>query len=468
MRAAPAALLLLAAGWAATLWLSPWSDERVNDLFVYRVFAEPVLGGALPYRDAFLEYPPLAAPAIALPGLLGTGEEIFRAAFAGWTLLLAAAVVLLCGALAARTGGDERRALLAAALTPVLCGALVRTHFDPAPVALMLGALVLLVGGRPRSGMALLGLAAMTKGFPLVAAPVALAWLVHAPASSAGFGGARTRLTASTGIADASASTHPASTASHAQSLADSRPNFRSRALARWVDRRTLVQSAASLVAALALPAAAALAMSPGGAWDALTYHLERPVQVESLPASGLVLLDELGAGDADATKSHRSDGLEHPAADAIALLSLAGMVAVIALLTVRARGDARRLVLASLAAVAAFAALGKVLSPQYMLWLVPLGALAFAWRLHALAAAVAASAVLTQVEFPARYFDLVDRELFPVALVAVRNLVLLAVVVLALRALRAPAGQQQLLDRERPAVPVALDHDGVEPRVLV
>jgi uncharacterized membrane protein len=413
MRAAPAALLLLAAGWAATLWLAPWSDERVNDLFVYRVFAEPVLGGGLPYRDAFLEYPPLAAPAIALPGLLGTGEEIFRAAFAGWTLLLAAAVVLLCGALAERTGGDARRALLAAALMPLLCGALVRTHFDLAPVALLLGALVLLVCGRPRSGMALLGLAAMTKGFPLVAAPAALAWL------------------------------------------------------ARRVDRRTLVQSAASLMAALALPTAAALVMSPGGAWDAITYHLERPVQVESLPASGLLLLDELGAREADGTKSHRSDGLEHPAADAIALFSLVGMVAVIALLTARAPGDTRRLVLASLAAVAAFAALGKVLSPQYMLWLVPLGALAFAWRLHALAAAVAAAAVLTRVEFPARYFDLVDRETFPVAVVAVRNLVLLAVLVLALRALGAAAGQQQLLDRQRPAVPVALDQDGVEPRVL-
>jgi uncharacterized membrane protein len=413
VRSAPGALLLLAAGWAATLWLAPWSDERVNDLFVYRVFAEPVLGGALPYRDAFLEYPPLAAPAIALPGLLGTGEEVFRAAFAGWTLLLAVAVVLLCGALAARTAGDARRALLAAALMPLLCGALVRTHFDLVPVALLLGALLLLASERPRSGMALLGLAAMTKGFPLVAAPVALAWL------------------------------------------------------ARRVDRRTLAQSAVALLVALALPAAAALALSPSGSWNALTYHVERPVQVESLPASSLLLLDELGAGDADGTKSHRSDGLEHPAADALALLSLVGMVIVIGLLAAGARGNARLLVLASLAAVAAFAALGKVLSPQYMLWLVPLGALAFAWRFHALAAAVAAAAVLTQVEFPARYFDLVDREPFPVAVIAVRNLVLLAVLVLALRALGS-ARQQQLLERERPAVPVALDQDGVQPRVLV
>jgi hypothetical protein len=422
--ACAAALLLLAAGWAATLWVSPWSDERVNDLFVFRVFTEPLLDGGLPYRDIFLEYPPLAAPAIALPGLLGTGEEAFRWAFAGWTFLLAAAVVLLCGALAARTGGDARRALLAAALIPLLCGAMVRTHFDLAPVALLLGALLLLVSGRPRSGMAVLGLAAMTKGFPLVAAPVTVAWL-------------STR-----------------------------------------VDRRTLLQSAAALLAALALPTAATVAMSPSGAWEAVTYHLERPVQVESLPASGVLLLDELGVGEAVSAKSHRSDGLEHPGADALAVVSAAALVFALALLAaLAARGGsgrreatpvaARRLVLASLTAVAAFAALGKVLSPQYMLWLVPLGVLAFAWRLHALASATAAAAVLTQVEFPARYFDLVDRELFPVAVIALRNLVLIAVLVLALRALRSTL-DQQLLDRGRAPARVALDQDGVEPRVLV
>jgi hypothetical protein len=411
--AAAPALLLLAAGWAATLWVAPWSDEQVNDLFVYRVFTEPLLDGGLPYRDIFLEYPPLAAPAIALPGLLGTGEGVFRWAFAGWTFLLATAAVLLCGALAARTGGDARRALLAAALMPLLCGAMVRTHFDLAPVALLLGALLLLMSGRPRAGMAVLGLAAMTKGFPLVAAPVALAWL------------------------------------------------------ATRVDRRTLVQSAAALLAALALPAAAAVAMSPSGAWEAVTYHLERPVQVESLPASGVLLLDELGAGDADSVKSHRSDGLEHPAADVFTIFCLAVMLSLIVFVTARAPGGPRNLVLASLSAVAAFAALGKVLSPQYLLWLVPLGALAFAWRLHALAFATAAAAVVTQVEFPARYFDLVDREPFPVAMIALRNLVLIAVLVLSLRALRS-ARQQQLLDRQRPPAGVAVDEDGVEPRVLV
>jgi hypothetical protein len=92
--------------------------------------------------------------------------------------------------------------------------------------------------------------------------------------------------------------------------------------------------------------------------------------------------------------------------------------------------------VLASLAAVAAFAVLGKVLSPQFLVWLVPLAALALSWRMHALAAASAAAIVLTLVEFPSRYFDLVDRQAFPLALVSLRNACLLAVLALSLRTL--------------------------------
>ena len=413
-RTAPAgALLLLAVGWAATLWLAPFADERVNDLYVYRRFAAPVLDGALPYRDVFFEYPPLAAPAIALPGLLGTAEEAYRGAFAGWTLLLAGAVVLLCGALAAQTDGERRRALFAAACMPLALGALVRTRLDLAPVALMLAALVLLLHGRPRSGMAVLGLAAMTKGFPIVVAPVALAWV---------------------------------------RSVSG---------------RRTFRQAAAALLLALAVPALVALAVSPSGALEAVEYHLERPVQVESMPAAGVLLLDSLGVGEAQSVQSHRSDGLEHPAAGALAGVTLIFMLAAIGVAVVHAAAGPRGLVLGGLAAVLAFAALGKVLSPQYMVWLVPLGALAFAWRMHALAGALAAAALLTQAEFPARYLDVVAREPAAIALVALRNFALLLALGLALRAL-VRGRQEQLLDGDRAAVGVALHDDGVEPRVLV
>lgn len=405
--------MLLVAGWAFTLWVAPWSDERVNDLFVYRTYAEPVLGGALPYRDVFSEYPPLASPAIVLPGVVGTGAETFRAAFAGWTLLLAAAVVLLCGALAGRTGGGRGRAMVAAALMPLLCGALVRTHFDLAPVALALAALWLLCAARPRAGMAVLGLGAMTKFFPLLIAPVALAWL-------AGQG-----------------------------------------------RRREAWQGAAALAAVVGVLGAAAVAASPNGALEAVRYHLDRPVQVESTPALALLALDGVGLGDAVSVSSHRSDGLLHQADDLVsgALLAvLVGVVATLALLAAR-RPDPRSLVLASLTALAAFVLLGKVLSPQFMIWVVPLGALAFAWRMHALAAIVATAAVLTQLEFPARYFDLVAREPLPLALVALRNAALFAVVVVATGALSGAAARSTSRGPQRPPRPAPRSATGLRSR---
>jgi hypothetical protein len=420
MRRALPALALLVAGWALTLWVAPWSDERVNDLFVYRTFAEPVLHGGLPYRDVAFEYPPLAAPAIALPGLGGTGAEAFRWAFVLWTLGAAAAVVLLCGALARATGGDPRRAMLAAALMPVFCGALVRTHFDLFPVALLLAGLLLLCLERPRAGLAVLGLGAMTKAFPLVAVPVALVWLV-----------ARGR-------------------------------------------RREALQGALACAAVILVIAAGAVAASPGGAADAVRYHLDRPVQIESSPALVLLGLDAVGAGEARSVSSYRSDGLQHPGADAVTSLFATAFVALVALLCAfvvgagrsRApladgRGPApaarRELVLAALAATVGFALFGKVLSPQFVIWAIPLGALAFAWRLHALAAAVALAALLTQIEFPAHYFDVVAREPPAIALVALRNLALLAVLALSLRELQ-PRRQDQLLDAGRPAVVARLD----------
>jgi len=398
-----AALVLLVAGWALTLSVAPWSDERVNDLFVYRSFAEPLLDGGLPYRDIAFEYPPLAAPAIAVPGVLGPGEESFRWAFAAWTLAGAAAVVLLCGALARATGGKPRHAMLAAALMPVLCGALVRTHFDLFPVALLLGGLLLLCRDRPRAGLAVLGLGTMTKLFPLVAVPVALAWLV-----------ARGRRT------DA------------------------------W-------QGALACAATMAVVAGAVLAVSPDGAADAVRYHLDRPVQIESTPAVVLLGLDAVGVGDAVSVSSHRSDGLLHDASDAVSALLAGLLVGLVVLLASRVGRTRRELVLASLAATIAFALFGKVLSPQFVIWALPLGALALAWRRYALVAAVALAAIFTQVEFPAHYFDVVAREPLALTLVAVRNAALLAALLLAMRELQ-PSRQEQLLDRRRAPLAVRLD----------
>ena len=170
-----------------------------------------------------------------------------------------------------------------------------------------------------------------------------------------------------------------------------------------------------------------------------------------------MLALDAVGAGDAVSVSSHRSDGLLHDAADAVSALFAGMLVGLVALLAARTGRTPRELVLASMAGVIAFALFGKVLSPQFVIWVLPLGALAFAWRRHALAAVIGAAALLTQIEFPAHYFDVVEREPLALALVAIRNAVLLAALVLAMRELQ-PRRQEQLFDRRGAPLAVRLD----------
>jgi uncharacterized membrane protein len=292
--------------------------------------------------------------------------------------------------------------VLAAAAAPLLTGAMIRTHFDLVPVVLTCAALLALCTDRPRSGFALLGLAGAAKLFPLVAVPPAVAWLL-------GRG-----------------------------------------------ERRAAAEGLAVLAAVLAIAAAAGLALSPGGFVDSFEYHVDRPAQVESVPALTLLALDGVGAGQAVSENSFRSDGLRHPASAAVVAICGALLLAVLTALTLLARRgpEPRWLLLASLAAVTAVAALGKVLSPQFLVWTIPLGALAFAWRLHALAATVAAATVLTLVEFPSRYFDLVAREPFPIAVVALRDACLVLVLGLCFRALSPAAAAARSTPPARPRAP--------------
>ena len=383
------ALLVLGAGFLlVTFGPHPFTGAEESDLPVYAYYADLMLHGDLPYRDFGFEYPPLAAPLMALGAIGGTGQREYELAFAALAFALACSVVLLIGAVAARTGGDRRTALVGGAVAVLLCGALIRTRFDLAPVALTLAALLLLCSARPRAGFAVLGLGALTKGFPLVVVPVALAWLVMRG------------------------------------------------------ERRAAVEGAAVLIATLAAVGAAATALSPDGFGDSLSYHLDRPAQVESSPAVVLTGLEALGIGEARPEQSFGSAGLRHPQSRLVLGLFtglLAGVVALLAgAMTLGRRGPpgSRELLLASFGAITAFAVLGKVLSPQFLIWVAPLTALAASWRMYPLAATLAAAQLLTLVEYPGLYESLERNEHGAMLVVGLRNAVLCAAVALAIRSL--------------------------------
>ena len=374
--------------YAVATTVGPFSDVTVNDLYVYEQYARLLHDGRRPYVDFGFEYPPLAAIPLWLAGVFGRDPASIE-----WTFGVLMALCLVAGQqLAARLAGPGRRErltvtwLLVAA--PVVVGAAVRTHFDPLPIAIALGGLLALARGRHDLGFLLLGLGTMTKLFPGLLAAIAVVWLCG---------------------------------------RGEWRAALRGGAIF------------AAVVVTISLPLAGA------GYVESFTFHLDRPVQIESTPAT---VLFALGGSDVTGTNLRpdrfKSNGLDGGHADAVESL-FAGLVvlalAAIVLLAAR-RPDARHLVLCGFAALLAFVTLGKVFSPQYVIWLAPFAALAWAWGRRAVALLVGAAIVLTHVEFPSRYFDLINVKSDVVAIVAARNALLLIALGMLARALfrRAPA----------------------------
>jgi hypothetical protein len=163
--------------------------------------------------------------------------------------------------------------------------------------------------------------------------------------------------------------------------------------------------------------------LAPGGVGYSLSVQMRRPLQIESLGASVLLAAHQIGlyAGSVNATANSQnlSGGL------AQALAGFSSLAVAVALVTIWVLYARRRLTFAAAAggAVVAFVALGRVLSPQYLVWLVPLVLLIRAWWPPTL---LAAALVLTHLWFPSRYGAVVRFE-WPDWLVLGRDLILVA-----------------------------------------
>ena len=344
-----AAVALLVLGWGLTFLVAPWSNGHGLDVIHFAQRADHWLHhGKLPYRDVHFEYPPLAAALIALPGAVHVGSYAFG--FGLVQLVFGVATVLLAAAAARLTDGDERRAAFAVAVMPLLLGAIVRGYFDLVPTALLLGAVVAILSRRVVLGFALLGLAIATKGYPIVVVPIALAWLL----------GQRRR--------------------------------------------REAIAGGVAVVAVVGVVVGAVLAISPSGLWWAVHYQTARPLEVEGTPALILFVVDTLdGVRRGRIVHTYGSWNLIHHGGGPLAagFTVLLGVTVVALTIAVFRAPGRRALPAASFAAVAAFAVYGKVFSPQYAIWIVPLFALALAWGRYGATAVALVAIVLSRVEYP-------------------------------------------------------------------
>jgi hypothetical protein len=357
--AAGVAALAVAAflfGWAL-LHQGFYDREQIVDTPVYEQYGDWMADGKVPYRDFRPEYPPLALPVFVIPSLVAgeaAGLDEYSRVFEGLMAACGAAALLLVAVTLRSVGAGPIRSAVAlafAALAPLALGSVVLSRFDLWPAALTAGALAALVAGRNRLGAGVLGLAVAAKLYPGVLVPLALAWIW------------------------------------------------------RMRGRREALVCAAVLVGALAVCFLPFVLLAPEGVAASLGRQLSRPLQIESL---GSAILLALGV-DVEMASGHGSQNIAGTPGVAVGIAAtLVQAVALIWIWTTFARGhmDRERLLRYAAAAVLAFVALGKVLSPQFLIWLVPFVPLVRGRRGLGASVLLGAALVLTQLWFPFRYWD--------------------------------------------------------------
>jgi len=357
-----------------------YQHNLILDTVEYHRYGNAIVHGHVPYRDFAVEYPPGALPAFVVPALAYAGFGFYNRAFqilmalCGVGALLAMTVALRSlGASVQRTAA----ALAFAALAPLVLGSVILYRYDLWPAALTVAGLAAILAGRERLGFASLGLGIAAKVFPAVVLPPALVYVW------------RTR-----GRRDA----------------------------------LICLGLAAAVVALVLVPF---LALAPGGLWDSVVHQTTRPLQIESLAAGVLLAAHQVGGLSITMESSHGSQNLAGSLPHALGTVSTVLLVvALLAIWLAAARGPAtpERLVRYSAASLVAFVALSKVLSPQFLIWLIPIVPLVRGRRGLAASALLGLALLLTQLWFPIRYWDLVLRfAAFPSWAVLARDLVLLA-----------------------------------------
>jgi hypothetical protein len=375
-----AGLLAWVATRALVVWLLLGRHAWVTGDLAYfeaSVDALPELGSA----GTLVEYPLPGVLVVALPRLLATAVGA-PGAYAETVLVLSLVADAAFAVLLAALGGDRRRAAVTVWVLAVpLLGATAYARFDLVP-GILAGAALLLWPLRPRLAAAAAAVATGLKLWPALLLPA-----LAAPAATRR---AVTVVVAATG---------------------------------------------GLLVAASLLVAGWGRLLSP------LTWQAERGLQIESVAATPAMVAWGL-APDRYALGFTEHNAYEVAGPGVGELLAVAEMASLLLvggllwlwLLAFRRGRDigAEAVVWLALAAVSAFVVTSKVLSPQYLLWLLPLAAAAVAVTgeraVRAWTALLLVATAATQLVFPELYGNLtVDGEHrgWTVLVLVVRNALL-------------------------------------------
>ena len=333
-----------------------------GDLHIFYGYATKVVhAGDIPYRDFAMEYPPAALAAIVPPALGHPTESTYAQRFA---VVMLGLFVLLIVALA-----RQPRAAFLVALVPLLLGPLVLKRFDALPALLTVVALQLTLGRRFAWAGATLGLGTAVKLYPALLLPLVVI--------AAG--------------------------------------------------RRAGVRAVSAFVVACAAVVLPFFILAPRGVIDSVRGQVDRHLQIETPLASVALLAHSLGIVKVGVILEEHSYGLGGSSGALLAIVTTIAFVASLALVWLNARrlvGSRNGLILTWAATLCAVVVLGRVLSPQYLVWLLPIVPLVSVRAMLWLVAAL----IATNVWYPTAYNAVVLRmDRTDILLLVARNVFLVA-----------------------------------------
>lgn len=385
-------------------------DQIVGSTEIERQLAIHILDGQVPFSDFFSEYPPLALLSFLLPALLFPIQPAYGFFFAVEMLLVDLVVLFIMARLASHLKMRLWSVLGIYTLCLLAVGPLLTGRYDLLPAALVLVALYAFVKGKNKTAWAVLALGVMAKIYPVIIAPFFAIYLLR-----------------------------------HRQ-------------------YRQLVYGVTIFLGVLLALSLPWMVSNAEGFWHLISYHAERGLHAESSYASVLLVGQILGLTQVTGELSFGSWNLVSPVADSLSRASpyiLVGLLLILYALYARLiwrradpvaavatldTGAAVLMLRYSLLAILIMLLSSKLLSPQFLIWLVPLLPLVRGrWRYTSWMLFLVVGG-LTQYIYPYHYIEFELGTPYLIAMMAFRNFLLAVMLILFIlppRSLPADTGAQ-------------------------
>ncbi len=345
----------------------------------YRPWAVDIIDrGSTAYSETRIEYPPGSVPFVLAPRAVGFDKAAYRAGFIT-AMVLVDAIGLAGLLLLARRSGSMLGPWLWVVVLPIL-GALVYLRLDLVPAVATLWAVERADKNRWLGAGALLGFAVVAKAYAVVLLPIAFF-------------------------------------------------------LCPKETRKKFIAAAALLVVVFCLPFVTVL---PDVFRSVIGYHAKRGVQIESLWGSMLFIIrsGEYFRGIFHNFGAHHFMGGYVWVFKALATIATACVVAFTAWIAKRSPKLPKEFADAALATILATVAVASVFSPQFLIWVIALGAAAICYpdtRMSVQSLMLVPIALLTRLVFPELHHELVRAEAIAVIVLWCRNIVVVYTAVTAL-----------------------------------